>query len=234
MLETNTNDERGAARPKNTAQHQANLFFRFPTANEANRRFIFGAMNEALQLPLPVRQRYAPLLPVLVLAACCISTIVAALGYNFELDAKNYGAFTATAATVASFFWLRKYYKYFLSLIFLLGLCGLLNFTVVRASVGFNFGEIQIGLSPLMLIFGLVACCFNAQKVKGSFIALVKPSDEKIAQQWQEEVAEFKSKFSWKTTEELKQIVAANKLVPPALTAARQLIQERSEVVTNP
>ncbi|OGX81055.1 hypothetical protein BEN49_16310 [Hymenobacter coccineus] len=193
-------------------------------------------MNEALQLPL--YKRYAPLLPVLVLAGCCISTIVTALGgtveldgttYGFALTTKHYGALAATAASVVSFFWLRKYYKYFLALIFVLGFCGLINFTVTQTSVGIGFDELRIGLSPLMLLFGVLVYATNSKKINRFLAALVKPSDKKIAQQQQEEVEEFKRKFSRKSTEELEQIVADNKLVANALSAARQLLRERGD-----
>ncbi len=193
-------------------------------------------MNEALQPPLPVYKRYAPLLPVLVLACCCISTIAAALAgtveldgitYDFALTAKHYGALAATVATVVSFFWIRKYYKYFLALIFALGFCGLINFTVVQISIGFGFDELRIGLSPLML-FGVLVYATNSKKINHSLSALIKQSDKKIAQQRQEEIEEFKRKFSRKSTEELEQIVADNKLVANALAAARQLLRERN------
>ncbi len=195
-------------------------------------------MNEALQLPLPVYKRYAPLLPVLVLACCCISTIAAALAGNVELDgitydfaltAKHYGALAATAVAVVSFFWLRKYYKYSLALIFALGFCGLINFTVVQTSVGFSFDELRIGLSPLMLLFGVLVYATNSKKINHSLSAIIKQSDKKITQQRQEETEEFKRKFSRKSTEELEQIVADNKLVANALAAARQLLRERDD-----
>lgn len=182
-------------------------------------------------------QRYAPLLPVLVLVICCISTIVTALvgtvdsdgtTYNFTLDAKHYGAFAATAATAVSFFWPRKYYKYFLALIFVLGFCGLINFTAIQINAGLSFGELRIGLSPLMLLFGVLIYATNSKRINPFLLALIKPSDEKIAQQRQEEIAEFKMKFSKKPTKELEQIISDNRLVISALAAAQQLLRERN------
>lgn len=182
-------------------------------------------------------QRYAQLIPVLILLACCISTIITAISgtvdlggdsYDFALSAQHYGAFGATAVSVFAFFWFRNYYKYCLALLFVLGATGLINFTALQRNAGLLLGELHVGLSPLMLVFGLAVYCLNTRKINAYFFALAKPSDKKIAQQQREQVAEFKSKFSRKPTEELEKIVADNKLVIAALAAARQLLQERN------
>jgi len=74
----------------------------------------------------------------------------------------------------------------------------------------------------------------NSKKINPFLLALIKPSDEKIAQQRQEEIAEFKMKFSRKPTEELEQIISDNRLVISAMAAARQLLRERdsTKIVT--
>jgi hypothetical protein len=181
-------------------------------------------------------QRYRPLLPILVLLAFCISTIIFKIigtttddgtPSDYVLGAKHYGAFLATGVTLASFFLLRSYFKYLFLLTFLLGLFGLINFTIAERSLGLTLGDVRIGLSTVVVVVGIITYLLNRQRINTSLFALIKPSDEKVAQIRQDEIADFKDRFSRKSTEELAQIVAAKALVPSALAAAQQLIQER-------
>jgi cytochrome c oxidase subunit IV len=181
-------------------------------------------------------QRYKQLIPALVLLACCINTIITAgmgtvtldgADYNFALEAKHYGAFAATVVTLASFFLASPFYKHCLVLTLILSLFGLINFTALQMTWGLGFGDVSIGLSPILLLVSLVIYVLNSQRINTYLCALIKPSDEKIARIQQEEIAEFKSKFSRKSTEELTKIVASKKLIPSALTAAKQLLNER-------
>ncbi|WP_210515410.1 hypothetical protein [Hymenobacter terricola] len=181
-------------------------------------------------------QRYRPLIPVIFLVICCINTIATVFGgtvtidgiaYGYTLNAKHYGAFAATLATIASFFFLKHYYRYFLLFLFALGIFGLINFTASEISSGLNFGEVHVGMSPVLMVFGPLVYIFNYQKINSAIFSVIKSSDEKIASIQQEEISEFKNRFARKSSEELAQIVALNKLVPPALTAARQLLKER-------
>ena len=183
--------------------------------------------------------RYRPLIPVLIMTACCISTLLFWLQGTatiedtpvyYELNAKHYGAFAATGATLASFFLLRRYFKYFFALTFVLGFVGLLNFTIAEMSMGISFGPLRIGVSPALALIGFVTCLLYPQRIASKLAALIKPSDEKIAKVQREEIATFKTRFSRKTTEELAQIVAADALIPSALSAARELLRERQQL----
>jgi hypothetical protein len=157
-------------------------------------------------------QRYRQLLPLLLLLVFCISTITQALigtveldgvAYGFALNAKHYGAIALTAVAVASFFLMRKCYKYSLLLIFSLGLFGLLTFTAGETSLSLFIGPIQLAILPVLLLFGLLLYLLNHQKINASLFALIKPSEERLARVRLEEVEEFKTRFARKTTAEL-------------------------------
>lgn len=181
-------------------------------------------------------QRYRSLIPALALVACCISTCLTALNgtvvldgttYNFTLSAQYYGAFVAATLTPLSFFFFRRYYSFCLGISILLGLFNLLYFTALQTSVGIGFGALSVGVNPTLLLIGFLAYLLNFQKSNAYFFSLMRPSPTKIASLQQEEIAQFKTRFSSKSTEELNQLIRANKLVPTALAAARQLIRER-------
>ena len=108
-----------------------------------------------------------------------------------------------------------------------LGVIDLINFTALQTTWGIRFGDTVVGLSPALLLVGVATYLLNYQGVNTFLFSLIKPSDQKIAEIQREEIADFKGRFSPKSTQELKQIVTANKLVPSALSAARQLLNER-------
>ncbi|MEJ7663489.1 MAG: hypothetical protein WKG07_30040 [Hymenobacter sp.] len=97
----------------------------------------------------------------------------------------------------------------------------------MQTSIGFGFGRLSLGLNPTLLLIGFLTYLLNFQKANAYFFKLIKPSPTRIARAQQEQVAQFKERFSSKSMEELNQLIAANKLVPAALTAARQLVRER-------
>lgn len=182
-------------------------------------------------------QRYRSLIPALALVACCISTCLTALNgtvvlagttYDFALSARHYGAFAVTGITLISFFFFRRYYVFCLGASILLGLFNLLYFTALQTSIGFGFGELSFDFNPTLLLIGFLAYLLNFQQANTYFFKLIKPSPTRITRARQEEIAQFKERFSSKSTEEINQLIAANRLAPAALTAARQLVRERT------
>ena len=182
-------------------------------------------------------QRYRQLIPALLLAACCVSAIRSAISATVTLDGntlvfalsnQHYAAFTLNLLTLGSFFFLRRYYRYFLGVSLFLGLFNLVYFTATQTSVGLGFGALAISVNLASLLIGIVAYLLNFNRINAYFLNLLKPSPAEAAKVQQEDIAQFKERFARKSTEELAQLVVANKLVPAALTAARQLLQERT------
>jgi hypothetical protein len=181
-------------------------------------------------------RQYRQLIPALVLAIASVATIISAISgtvvindetYDFALDAKHYGAFLMSAITVAAFFFWRQYYKYSLLLACILAALGLINFNAATMTAGIGIGPVTLALSPLLWLVGLLTYLLNKEKINSWFLDLLRPSEARLAEIQREETEQFKERFSRKPSEELMQIVAANSLVPTALMAARQLLQER-------
>jgi hypothetical protein len=181
-------------------------------------------------------QRYKALLPTLIMIAGCLNILLEALSTTTAPDgavsrfvpvAVHYGAGVATAATLASFFLLRPYYRYFFGTTFLLALLGIIDFSTTQTRIGLGFGSLKLSISPFILLVGAVTYFLVHRQVNKALFALIKPSEQKIQQNHKAEIVEFKNRFARKSTEELLQIVAAKKLVPAAVSAAGQLLQER-------
>ncbi|MGI4761637.1 MAG: hypothetical protein ACRYF0_13080 [Janthinobacterium lividum] len=184
-----------------------------------------------------IYQRYRPLIPALLLAACCGSAIESAVSatvmlggntYDFALSNQHYAAFTLSLLTLSSFFFFRQYYRYFLGISLSLGLFNLVYFTAIQTRVGLRFGALSVSVNPALLLIGIITYLLNLQRANAHLLDLLKPSPAKAARVQQEDIAQFKERFARKSTEELTQLITANKLVPAALTAARQLMQERT------
>lgn len=207
-----------------------------PTSQKSVFHLLLLSRRAVAQLSKVMYQHYRKLIPTLLLTICCITTLVTAVrgvvvmdgtAYDFTLTAVHYAAFVATLTTLLSFFLLRKYYNYFLAITLILGVVGLLHFTPTQTTAGIGFGDITIGVNPLSLLVSSVFYALNFQTINSYFLAFTKPPAEKTIRVQQQEIELFKSRFSRKSTQELTQIVVANKLVPTALAAARQLLQER-------
>ena len=171
--------------------------------------------------------RYRQLIPTLILALACLGTLLNVISNGYALNPGHYGGFAATLVLLASFFWFRSSYSYLLLLCFLLALSGVINFLPSEMTIGLYIGELRVGLSIAGILLGLLVYILNHQRVNALLFNLIRPSTEKTAQVHQEAVGEFKERFNRKSPEELTQIVTANRLVPAAIEAARQLLQER-------
>ncbi|NML64316.1 hypothetical protein HHL22_03770 [Hymenobacter sp. RP-2-7] len=184
--------------------------------------------------------RYRPLIPTLILLLACLGTLLNVLvtfpaeDYRYALTAQQYGGLAAVAALLASFFWLRRYYKHVLVACCLLALFSLISFLPGQFSIGLGFDELRFMLSIEGLLLSLLVYGLYRQRANAWLAAAIRPSEQKIAQAYRAEVAEFSARFERKPTEELQQIVAARKLVPAALAAAQQLLRERQSATERP
>lgn len=180
--------------------------------------------------------RYRQLLPATVFLICCISTIatairgtvvLAGITYNFALSPKHYAGITATILTISVFFSLRVYYKYVLGLTFLLGFFDFIQFSPIQFNTGLTFGDVHIGINLVCLLAGVIIYALNHPRINRILTSPFKYDQERLRLLHQEEIEKYKEQFLRKSSEDLTQIVSSNKLVPAALTAANQLLQER-------
>lgn len=180
--------------------------------------------------------RYRQLLPAAVFLICCVSTITTAIRgtvvlagttYYFASSTKHYAGLAATLLTISAFFSLRVYYKYVLGLTFFLGVFDLIQFSPVQSNIGLTFGDVHIGINLVCLLVGVIIYALNHPRINSTLTGPFKYDQERLRLLHQEDIEKYKKQFSRKSSEELTQIVSSNKLVPAALTAAKQLLQER-------
>ena len=194
------------------------------------------------QIQLAIK-RNKQLLPLLVLMVYGIDTLITAMQgtvvmggetYDFSLNLKHYLGFAAITINFIVYFLFRQFYKYSLPLTIAIGLFGLVAFSALQMK--WNFGAIiglPFGLQVAALLAGLVAYLLNFhnanQFVADHLTAKRTPQEEVLYKETKsaESIQKFKEKYDNYSTEKLNEIIAANKYVPEALEAARQLLNAR-------
>lgn len=194
------------------------------------------------QIQLAIK-RNKQLLPLLVLMVYGIDTLITAMQgtvvmggetYDFSLNLKHYLGFAAIAINFIVYFLFRQFYKYSLPLTIAIGLFGLVAFSALQMK--WNFGAIiglPFGLQVAALLAGHVAYLLNFHNVNQSLAdrltAKRTPQEEVLYKETKsaESIQKFKEKYDNYSTEKLNEIIAANKYVPEALEAARQLLNAR-------
>ncbi|QIL78284.1 MULTISPECIES: hypothetical protein [Hymenobacter] len=181
----------------------------------------------------------APVVGLLILSAYTISSplisqLLAEGRYSyFSVTAAHYLGFACLLGTVVLYLCFRPFFWYALLITLLLGLFNLVNFMPLRMSVGLTFGSATVGFDPLSFVV-LLAYYFLHKTAADSFLRkhlhslLPQPSPAHRTARWRESVDQFKQTFARKTDEALGLIVTEQKMVPAAVTAARELLQERN------
>lgn len=181
-------------------------------------------------------ERHRQLLPTGILAGFCMYSILTATrgivildgtAYNFVLTPAHYGAITAVIVTLFSFFFARKLYKYLFGLTLALSLLDVIHFGPIQFNAGLTFGEWHIGMNLVCLLAGGTAYFLAYRRVNALVLAPFRYDQQKLKEIHCREIQEFKARFVRKSSEDLQQIITDNRLVPAAVTAARQLLQER-------
>ena len=121
-----------------------------------------------------IYQKYHQLIPVLVLACCCLVTIISFLHgrvetissvrSDFPLTPQHYGAFAAVAVNFMVFFVFRPYFKYMLVFTLFFGLFNGINFIPVDVRFTFSIGVLKLVFQPLILVVVLLTYIINFKK----------------------------------------------------------------------
>jgi hypothetical protein len=153
--------------------------------------------------------------------------------YEFALTTKHYIAFGAITINFLTYFLLRQFYKYVIGLTVVLGLFSLMTFSALTTTSSFGINSLKIGFQPSAFWAGLFTYIINFKRVN-EFIfnnlatkrtPEARQTDDK--QRFAEGVEKFKQKYDGYSVESLTEIITANKYIPEALEAARQLLNER-------
>lgn len=182
------------------------------------------------------------ILPVLLLTTYCIDAIVTAMSgtvvmagitYDYELTIKHYIAFGAIGVNFFTYFFLRQFYKYTLVLTIVIGLFNLMTFSALQTKSIIGINSLKIGFQPSAFWAGLLAYIINFKRINefilDNLVTKQTPEEQERIEKvrFAEEVEKFKGKYKSYSAETLTEIITANRYVPEALEAARQLLNER-------
>ncbi|MDI9862341.1 hypothetical protein [Flectobacillus roseus] len=182
------------------------------------------------------------ILPVLLLTIYCIDAIVTAMRgtvvitsttYDYVLTIKHYIAFVAIGVNFFTYFFLRQFYKYTLGLTIAIGLFNLMTFSALQTTSIIGINSLKIGFQPSAFWAGLLAYIINFKRINefilDNLVTKQTPEEQERIEKvrFAEEVEKFKGKYKSYSAETLTEIITANRYVPEALEAARQLLNER-------
>lgn len=189
-------------------------------------------------------KRQRQLLPLLLLTAYCMDAVfTAARGtvvlagetYGFALTIKHYIAFGVIGANLLIFFLFRPFYKYAFGLTVAVGLFNLVTFSALVTTQSFSINSLKVSFQPSAFWAGLLAYIINFKRAN-KFVAdnlTTKQTPEELEKnekaRFAEEVEKFREKYERHPPQILNEIVTANKYVPEAREAARQLLNERQQ-----
>ncbi|MCB2411194.1 hypothetical protein [Hymenobacter lucidus] len=178
------------------------------------------------------------LIPLLVLAACCLYTVYVVLSQPLYVDGTEYArsfdvhhciGFVVLTLTLG-LYWIQKaYFKYAVLLLLGLWLSGISNYLPSSFGIGMGFGEASISLQLVALVFVVAYYIINRERANKKVVELtaVKPDSAKARRIREEEVEQFEQKFQAYSIERLRLIVEEKKLVSNAVEAAQKLLTER-------
>lgn len=178
------------------------------------------------------------LIPVVLLAALSVYTTLTVLfvpvyqdgeAYQRAFTPAHYGAFAAVLLNLLAYFFFRPFFKPVLLLTLGLTLFSIINFLPDNVRFNFGFGDVKVGFSILGL--GLVLLYYLLNKPAAhAFInqrITATPTPEQAARRRRQRIDQFRQNFARKSDESLQLMLQEQKVLPDALTAARELLQER-------
>lgn len=187
-----------------------------------------------------IYQKHKQLIPVLLLSLFIINTTVSAVSNKlnadyWEMTIKNYAAILLLIFNFIIYFKSRSYYKYALLLTFILGSISLIVFTPFESSGYLQFGSLRLGFQPTIALMVIITYLINFKRANEMMLDYFGPSaTESIKRELDdhsEKVEKFRSIYQHKTSEELILILTDKRFVPEAHKAAKELLEERQELV---
>ena len=114
--------------------------------------------------------------------------------------------------------------------VILIGMINLIDFFPVKYLISFGLNTIEIGFEFLLFGIGIIHYSTHKREISKFLRKLVarEISEEEIRSAQRSRINGFKGRFSNKPTSELEVIANNDRLVPEAVKAAEELIQERN------
>jgi len=114
----------------------------------------------------------------------------------------------------------------FTTLLIVLGTLNLISFFPISYNISFAIGWLSIGFEFILFGIGLIHY-FTNHKILSPYVkGLLTPTEEDLKAEARLRINGFKNRFANKTISELKNIVDQNALVPEAINAAKELLEE--------
>jgi hypothetical protein len=181
--------------------------------------------------------RYRNLIPLLILAALCLYTLlkitiewIFATAEHRIFTLQHYLAFAAVGLNLLIYFYYRRAFKYTLTGMLFLSLFSIVNYTPDEYSITFGLSDLlQIKLQPISLLFIGIYYYLNRLTIRRLMrtYLMQEPHSKKQQTHYQEQVMQFKVSFAKKSNEHLLAMAQKQELVPGALEAVQQLLAER-------
>lgn len=187
-----------------------------------------------------IYQKHKQLIPVLLLTLFIINTIVSAVfnklnGGYWGMTLKNYAAIILLILNLVIYFKSRSYYKYALFFTLILGATGLIVFTPFEASGYLQTGSLRLSFQPVVALIVIITFIINFKRTIELILDLFRPTaaeaEKKEKESKSEQLEKLKSIYRHKTSDELTQLLTDKRFVPEAHKAAKELLEERQELV---
>ena len=161
------------------------------------------------------------ILPLVISVLLVLISVGIILTSNYLFSTKHYVGIGCLFLSIILYFINRKFYFLFFALILTIGLIGFLDFYITSYKVGFA----GVGINPLFL--GLMILFFVTSK---SEMDKLSPDERKSENKTPNEILikSFESKFTNKTSTELREIIVENsKFTEEAKTAAKRILDKK-------
>ena len=112
--------------------------------------------------------------------------------------------------------------------VILIGIINLVDFFPIKQFISFGFNSVEIGFELILFAIGIIHYFANRKVLSKSLKELFnrEVTKEEVESAQRTKINRFKKRFSNKAIGELEMIVNNDKLVPEAIKAARELIEE--------
>ncbi len=177
-------------------------------------------------------KKHKNLLPILFLAALSLFTVcsilysrmkVDTLGYWYELTYAHMAAFLIVACDIAIYLFFRKMFKYSVGVTIVIGLFGLLNYTLETYTIGIG----SVSIQPISFFVSIIYFILNFKRIKGGE---EKDIQKKELNSDSEKIDSYKSRYQDKTIEELEVLIVDKRYTLEARTAASEILADRTQL----
>ncbi|OJJ17055.1 hypothetical protein BKI52_30535 [marine bacterium AO1-C] len=178
------------------------------------------------------KQDIKEFIPSAIIIGLFINALIQIKLYNYLFGPGLFFGYALFVIVLISFFVNRKFYRYSLGFLLIMGSINLITFTPAIHVVGFYFKmnigiKLDIGVQPISSVLLLVYYAVYCKQLKVLWSNTAKNNPKNSQEVANTQVIQFKKTFASKNNQELQTIVDDNDRVPAAIQAAKELLEER-------